>query len=397
MSRSDTQFSASELARREYFARELERLTARIEELNRAHRGVYTTGMKQQLRAERDRLIADRVALQKQREAYLMRSTNPLEAVWNQLREHPFWALVLVFTPVMIMAGPQAMAGYAMIIGTLWFLVACIRGIKRHRARRLDVAETIMEVPGGLLRIPGKVPPEQLEAFHREWMTVRRSGARTAVLDGDVRFEPCGPMIPERVSAMRADGAPVIVDDTVDGVHPRLPSWMRTAWDGALAEYRTRVQAEGTWYRELKEEFSTVFRAVVDRDSMIDWARREVTTARRVAPESGQLQRIERGLEAISPEGARYGELLFRARRGEDIRKYATEDGELIVDGRRATPSPEMPRSFVPMLDRAFELTTDCRYHHVAEHALVETAAHPGYVVRTCTICAPATFWIERA
>jgi hypothetical protein len=403
--------SRSELARREHYARELKGLTRRIDELTRAQRGVYTTGAQQQLRAERDQLIADRVALRQKRKAYLMRSTNPFEAAWNWLRAHPVWSLVIVFACPMVAAGPQAMAGFLMIIGTLWFLITAFRGIKRHYERRIDAktvqykdltgyaTDSIIDVPGSILKIKGNVSDARIRAIQHEWEAAQRAGgASIVVLEGKgTQFLPGGLVIPEEVSAMHADGAPYAVEDTVDGVHPRLPAWMRTAWDGALAEYRTRVYVEGTKYRDLKERFAGIYRAVIDHEAMIDW------TSRKVDPRGGEpldvsaVQRIERGLAAISPEGARYGELLFRAQRGEDIRRYATDDGEVVMRGQQPVASPEMPRDFVPMLDRTFELTTDCRYHHVAEHALVETVAHPGYVVRTCTVCSPATFWIERA
>lgn len=409
MSRSDTRFYASELARRERYDAELQGLTARIDEISRNLRGVYTTGMKQSLRAERDRLIANRAALKQKRKAYVMRSTNPFEQVWNLCRSHPVWTLLLILFSVMVPAGPQAMAGYAMIVGTLWFLVTAFRGIKRHYERRLDAktvqhnelftSESAIDVPGGILTIKGDISLEQMQKIKVEFEAAHRSGARNiTILSEGAQFIPVGPGIPDRVSAMHADDAPYEVDTSTDGVHPSLPPWMRTAWDGALAEYRHRVGVEGVKYRDLKTEFAGLYRAILGRDDMIDWSHRQVTPSHcHVSPDLSTLQRIERGLEAISDEGARYGELLWRAANGEDVRRYVTEDDELVLKGQQAVPSPEMPRSFIPVLDRAFELTTDCRYHHVAEHALVETDLHPGYVVRTCTVCSPATFWIERA
>jgi hypothetical protein len=408
---SDTRFYASELARRERYDAELQGLTARIDELTRAMRGTYSDGARERHRLERDRLIADRVTLKQKRKAYLMRSTNPFERGWNLLRAHPLFALFLVFLSVMIPAGPQAIAGYLMIIGTIWFLTSCVRGIKRHYERRIDAKtmqykdltggsdETHLSVPGGILKIKGNVSDARIRAIQHEWEAAQRAGgASIVVLEGKgTQFLPGGLVIPEEVSAMHADDAPFLVDDSVDGVHPPLPAWMRTAWDGALKDYRERVGAEGVKYRDLKEQFADIYHAVIDHEGMIDWTTRRVDPRRGEPLDVSAVQRIERGLAAISPEGARYGELLFRAKRGEDITRYATEDGEIVMRGQKAVASPEMPRSFIPMLDRDFELTTDCRYHHVAEHGLVETVQYPGFVVRTCTICSPATFWIERA
>lgn len=361
---------------------------------------------------ERQSLIVRKINLEERREyLYPTGVLYPIARAWDWLRSHPIWALIIVFAGPMIMAGPQAMAGFVMIVGTLWFLVACFRGIRRHYEQSLDAKtvqykqfagvteETRLSVPGGILKIKGDVSPDRLRAIQKEWESAQRSGgASLVILEGKgTQFADGGMVIPEEVSVMHA-GEPYTVDASTDGVHPRLPAWMRTAWDGALAEYRTRVGVEGIKYRELKTEFTEAYRSVLPKDDMLDWTRRNVTPSHQYGPpDERMVTRIERGLASISDEGARYGELLFRAQRGEDIRKYATEDGEVIVKGQQATASPEMPRSFIPMLDRAFELTTDCRYHHVAEHALVETAAHPGYVVRTCTICSPATFWIERA
>jgi hypothetical protein len=103
--------------------------------------------------------------------------------------------------------------------------------------------------------------------------------------------------------------------------------------------------------------------------------------------------RLAGQFDTISDEGAIYGERLVRsnyARAG-----YARQSGcdQAIAE----VGTPEMPRDFVPILDRDFELTTDCRYHHVADHAIVEQSVSDGHVLRCCTVCEPATYWLERA
>lgn len=388
--------NAFALNRTEIYDREIEGLTKRIDELTRAMRGTYSDGARRRHQQERDRLIADRVGLRQKRRAYVMRSTNPFERAWNFLRAHPWIALMLVFLSVMIPAGPQAIAGYAMIVGTIWFLAAAFRGIRRHYERRIDAktggVQTLIDVPGGVLEVRGQLSPEQAEAFKREWEAAARAGGASIIaVDGGTQFHPSGPVfthevesIPDRISAMHAD-------DATDGVHPPLPVWMRTTWDAALEEYRTRVLAEGKKYWRIRFEYRELMhdRSTTDRDGMTGRLNGE-RVRETVRPDAVRL--AER-LDQISDEGAIYGERLVRSNEGQAA--YSRMDApELAI---AEVGPPVMPRDFVPMLDRRFELTTDCRYHHVAEHALVETIEHPGYVVRTCTVCSPATFWIERA
>jgi hypothetical protein len=375
-------------------------LDTQIEQFEYAARASYSNKLTRQ---HKDKVRA----LKAERQRLLLRSTNPFEVVWCWLRSHPILAIILALSPVMIMGGPTAVAGFFMIVMTvsvLWFL---LRSLFRHWGFATKGPKgtslpnfTEFAVPGGLIRVRGQLSEEEAESLRKRFELGKNRLHRTAVLGSGVEFQPdalpdpkLAPVMPESVSALHA-GRP----DVAEPLHPELPAWMRQTWNKAIAEYRTRVYVEGTKYRDLKEQFSELYRSVLDRDSMIDWTRRLVEPSHSSEPvDVSALQRIERGLEAISPEGARYGELLFRAQRGEDIRKYATEDGEVVMLGQKAVASPEMPRDFVPILDRDFELTTDCRYHHVADHAIVEQSVSDGHVLRCCTVCESPTYWLERA
>jgi hypothetical protein len=353
--------------------------------------------------------------LRRERDRKAMRRNGilvPLDATWNWLKSHPILTIALALSPVMITGGPTAIAGFFMIVMTLSILWFLARSLVKHWTRKDALAARgpiitgrTYTLPGGVLAVKGTLTPEQLDELSKRFRNAR-DNRTTLVLPAGAKYLPApgakqpggvvygGPLpLSESVSAMHPDAT-----EEPEPLHPELPAWMRQTWNKAIADYRTRVYVEGTKYRDLKEQFSELYRSVLDRDSMIDWTRRQVEPSHSHEPvDVRELQRIERGLEAISPEGARYGELLFRAQRGEDIRKYATEDGEVVMLGQKAVASPEMPRDFAPILDRDFELTTNCRYHHVADHVIVEQEVTDGHVLRCCTVCEPATYWLERA
>jgi len=345
---------------------------------------------------------------------------NPLEATWGWLREHPFLAIVISLSPVMIAGGPTAVAGFFMIVMTvavLWFLG---RSLFRHWTRKDALAArrgpaastttTIYTLPGGVLKVSGTLTPEQLAELAKRFRSARDQRA-TLVLPAGTKYLPApgakqpsgvvtgGPLpLGESVSAMHPDAV-----EEPGPLHPELPAWMRETWNKALAGYRDRVLLEGQRYWNLKLQWRELSSSAAEWDhgpsGPGDMAARVRNWGEGLddhvfpATLKDDILRLARQFDTISEEGAVYGERLVRSEYGR--RRIAKQSGyeQAIVE----VGKPEMPRDFVPVLDRDFQLTTDCRFHHVADHQIVEQGVTTDHVLRRCTVCEPATYWLERA
>lgn len=307
-----------------------------------------------------------------------LRRTEPrphlLERSWNVMKTHPVVTLAALLEALFFVSSPLAGLGWILLVLIFSTLFVLVRSLLAHLRRARQVTE--LHLPGGILEVRGAPTLEQIAAIREQWV---RSNMEPIVLPSGVKWVAVhnAPKSPHASLAdeLEAGGNLVRRDGAwteTDGVHPPLPSDMRTVWNAALADYVERVNAEGLEYARIKLQFT--------KNSKKSLA---------------ELAELAEQLEEISPEGARYGELLQRSRNDEDVRPYVSK-GEVRLAEDGAAPVPVMPRSHVPILDRRFELTTDCRYHHVADHQ-IEELLRGDFVVRRCTVCEPDTFWIERA
>lgn len=283
-------------------------------------------------------------------------------AAWEFMKDHWIAVLVAMMGLPFFAMNPLAGAG--------WLLLATMAAMLWQLGRRLVFecrkvrSTTELHMPGGIVTIRGMVTPEQAAELRVRWA---RSGAV-----GQAH-------LPDGVKWVATRPAPAGPWTETDGIHPPLPPELREAWNAVLTVEQARINAEGDRYKEIKDQY----RRLVSHDAGPDNRERMIRRMRGIRPGPGAelstLRRLADGLEAISPEGARLGELLYR--------------GSWVPSGRR--PAPEIPRTWVPILDRSFSLLTDCRYHHVAEHGIEEL--RDGFVVRRCGVCEPSTYWIERA